>query len=239
MKMSELKLPEGVRIHEAKSAGQLAQDLARDVAALLADRLARAERASLVVSGGSTPVPFFQALSLAELDWSRVDVTLADERWVPEGDPASNTTLVRRHLLRNRAASARYLPLKQPGETPEQGLAAVREVLSELTRPIEVLVLGMGNDGHTASLFPDAPELLEALAAGTPAPVSAMTPASQPQRRVTLTYPILGEARHTLLHLKGHDKLETLARALAHPGEVAEMPIRAFLKPGLAVYWSP
>ena len=239
MKMSDLRLPEGVSDRSGETADGVALDLADAVAGFLAARLREVPRASLVVSGGSTPLPFFRALSGKDLDWGRVDVLLADERWVEENDDASNTRLVRENLLQNRAASARFLSLKQPGATPSEGLERVKAELVNLALPIDVLILGMGNDGHTASLFPDAPELESAMNPECQEIVAPATPASQPQKRITLTWPPLRDARFTALHLKGEDKLQTLDRAMSEPDKVLEMPIRAFLKPGLQVFWSP
>jgi 6-phosphogluconolactonase len=239
MKMSDLHLPEGVSDRSGETPESVALNLADAVAEVLAARLREAPRASLVVSGGSTPLPFFKALSDKELEWSRVDILLADERWVDENDDASNTRLVREHLLQNKATSARFLSLKQPGATPAEGLERVKAELAELALPIDVLILGMGNDGHTASLFPDAPELEGAMDPECQEIVAAATPASQPQQRITLTWPPLRDARFKALHLKGEDKLQTMERALSEPDKVLEMPIRAFLKPGLQVFWSP
>lgn len=239
MKMSDLRLPEGVSDRSGKTPDEVALTLADAVAEFLTARLRKMPRTSLVVSGGSTPLPFFKALSGKDLDWSRVDVLLADERWVDEDDDASNTRLVRENLLRNKAASARFLSLKQPGATPAEGLERVKAELANLALPIDVLILGMGNDGHTASLFPDAPELESAMDPECQEIVAAATPASQPQKRITLTWPALRDARFTALHLKGEDKLQTLERAISEPEKVLEMPIRAFLKPGLQVFWSP
>jgi 6-phosphogluconolactonase len=239
MKMPDIHLPDGVTLESGEDPQEVAEALAADVARFLMQRLERADRASLVVSGGSTPLPFFRALSQVDLDWSRVDVLLADERWVPEGDPASNTTLVRENLLQNKAADASFLSLKQVGSTPEEGLPRVRSALAGLKLPLDVLILGMGNDGHTASLFPDAPELPEAMDLESGDLVLAMNPPSQAQQRITLTRPVLAAARYTALHLKGNDKLDTLAAAMARPEAIMAMPVRAFLKPGLKVFWSP
>ncbi|KXO11604.1 6-phosphogluconolactonase, eukaryotic type [Marinobacter excellens LAMA 842] len=239
MKMPDMPLPDGVTLESGEDPQEVAEALAADVARFLVQRLERADRASLVVSGGSTPLPFFRALSQVDLDWSRVDVLLADERWVPEGDPASNTTLVRENLLQNKAADANFLSLKQVGATPEEGLPRVRSALAGLKLPLDVLILGMGNDGHTASLFPDAPELPDAMDLESRDLVLAMNPPSQAQQRITLTRPVLAGARYTALHLKGNDKLDTLAAAMARPEAIMAMPVRAFLKPGLKVFWSP
>lgn len=238
MKMHDLNLPEAVDAHFYGAPEDAAVALADAVANHLAERLLIAPRASLVVSGGSTPLPFFEALREKPLDWARIDVLLADERWVPETDDASNTRLVRENLLQGPALEARYLPLKQPGKTPADGLAAVEAALADLHLPLDVLILGMGNDGHTASLFPDAPELDEALDTDSAAIVSPMTPPSQPQERITLTLRALNQAGFTALHLKGDDKLETLQSACNDLEQVHEMPIRAFLRPGLEIFWS-
>jgi 6-phosphogluconolactonase len=239
MKMSDIHLPEGVFARIGANAEQSAMELAGEVTGFLKARLQVAARASLAVSGGSTPIPFFRLLSESLLEWTRVDVLLVDERWVDETHQASNTRLVKEHLLQGRAASARYLSIRQPGATPSEGLPAVESELGSLALPLDVLVLGMGNDGHTASLFPDAPELVEAMDPDGRAIVAAMTPASQPHPRITLTWPILTKARFTALHLKGYEKLDTLSQALMHPDDLAIMPVRGFLKPGLQIFWSP
>ncbi|MDO6440646.1 6-phosphogluconolactonase [Marinobacter sp. 2_MG-2023] len=237
--MPDIVWPAGIEAHIGESAQHVALELADAVAEFLNARLLVAERASLAVSGGSTPLPFFHALSLKSLDWGRVDVVLADERWVDETDAVSNTRLVKENLLRNNAAVAKYFPLKQSGNTPHAGVEAVSAGLATLTRPLDVLILGMGNDGHTASLFPDAPELVRAMDLESRELVAAMTPPSQGQSRITLTYALMCEARFTALHLKGNDKLETLKRAFALPEDLLAMPVRGFLNPGLQVFWSP
>ena len=129
-------------------------------------------------------------------------------------------------------------PRKEPSAA-EEAREAVKAELADLALPLDVLILGMGNDGHTASLFPDAPELAEAISVDCPDRVAAATPPSQSQQRITLTWPALKDARFTALHLKGQDKLETLEQALANPSDVVAMPVRAFLQSGLNVFWSP
>ncbi|MFT7339285.1 MAG: 6-phosphogluconolactonase [Marinobacter maritimus] len=239
MRTPDIVLPPGVVAHFGDSAQQVALDLADTVAKFLEGRLLNAGRVSIAVSGGSTPVPFFQALSLKQLDWGRVDVVLADERWVDETDLASNARLVKETLLRNNAAAARYFSLKQKGHTPEEGLDAVKVELEALTLPLDVLILGMGNDGHTASLFPDAPELVCAMDTQCQHLVAAMSSPSLEQQRITLTYALMDNARFTALHLRGDDKLETLRLAISQPEDLLAMPVRGFMKPGLQVFWSP
>ncbi len=239
MKMSELHLPVGIETCSMETAESVAGVLAEDVARFLKRRLDQAREATLVVSGGSTPLPFFRALREKHLDWARVKVVLADERWVPESDPASNTALVKQHLLQGRAGAAQFVSLMQPGPDPVSALPAMDAAAGTLPLPLDVVVLGMGNDGHAASLFPDAPELSDAMDSAGTRKVAVMTPPSQAQVRVTLTMPVLARARFTALHLKGESKLDTLSRAADNPADWKAMPVRAFLKPGLKVYWSP
>ena len=239
MKTPDIPWPHGVLPVFGEEAAAVAEQLASRVAEALAGVLAREERASLAVSGGSTPVAFFQALSRKPLAWARVDITLADERWVAEDSDASNARLVREHLLREQAAAARFFPLKQPGATAREGQPACERMLAQMKWPLDVLVLGMGNDGHTASLFPDAPQLPQALDPGNPDHTIALSPPSQAQERISLTGAALARARLVFLHIRGDDKLATLRQALAQPEDVVAMPIRQFLRSGLQVFWSP
>lgn len=215
---------------------RLAMQLAEAVAEALRTDLAIHDNALLVVSGGSTPVPFFEALAACELPWARVQVTLADERWVPEDHNDSNARLVRMHLLQGPAAAATFVPLTTDDPTPEQGTEAVAERLAGLAWPASVVILGMGGDGHTASLFPDSRELDFALA--TEASVVAVRSPSQPLARLTLSADRLHHARRHLLHITGGDKRAMLARALCGD-DIRELPIRAFLACPLAIYWAP
>jgi len=215
---------------------RLAVQLAEAVAEALRADLAHHDHALLVVSGGSTPLPFFAALATAELPWERIQVTLADERWVAEDAADSNARLVREHLLQGPAAAARFVPLTSDDPTPEQGAATVAERVEALAWPASVVILGMGGDGHTASLFPDSREL--ELALTTDATTVAVRTPSQPQPRLTLSAERLHRARRHVLHITGGDKRAMLARALAGD-DARELPIRAFLACPLATYWAP
>jgi 6-phosphogluconolactonase len=215
---------------------QLATQLAEAVAEALRTDLAPRERVLLVVSGGSTPLPFFAALSAMELPWERIEVTLADERWVPETDRESNARLVRETLLRGPATAATFISLTTRDATPEQGTAELAARIEGLAWPASMVILGMGNDGHTASLFPGSPEL--DLALSTAEPVVAMRPPSQPRARLTLSADRLHRARRHVLHITGGEKRAVLAEALSGD-DTRELPIRAFLACPLAIYWAP
>lgn len=204
----------------------LADALASKVAGLLQAAVDSRGKASLVVSGGRTPVRFFEALSRHNITWGKVLVTLADERWVDASDPASNEAMVRRHLLQGRAASARFVSLKTPHASPEEGLELATDWQGALIQPLDVVILGMGNDGHTASLFPDCPNITGNLT--TEARLVVARPPSQAQPRISLSLSALLNSRQIFLHLEGEDKKVTLDAALAGD-DVTAMPIRAVL----------
>jgi 6-phosphogluconolactonase len=214
--------------------------LAARVAGWLADALDRRPAATLVVSGGATPVPFFRRLSRLDLPWSRVRVTLADERWVEPWHADSNEGLVRRELLVNRAASARWSGLKTAAPTPEEGCAEAAARLAAL-QPIEVAVLGLGADGHTASLFPRAPGVEAALDPRGDATVVAVRPPEAHHSRLSLTLAALLGSRRLALHLTGDEKWRVYRRAV-DAGPAADLPVRALLQGSaerIEVYWAP
>lgn len=215
---------------------QLAEQLAEAVTQALQEDLIHQERVLLVVSGGSTPVPFFQALAAKPLPWARIDVTLADERWVDEQSNDSNAKLVREHLIQRAAASANFIPLTCDAATPEEGVEEAAKRTASLAWPASVVILGMGGDGHTASLFPDSPELTLALA--TDELLVAVGTPSQSQPRITFSADRLHQARRHFLHITGEDKRAVLAKAL-NGDDVRQLPIRAFLSCPLAIYWAP
>jgi len=194
-------------------------------------RTAIAERGAtlLIVSGGKTPQRFFEALSTQPLDWTRVAITLADERRVPDDSPRSNARFVREALLCNHAAVATFIPLADARLTADQELAAASARLASLPLPADLVVLGMGDDGHTASWFPGARGLSEAMDAGARQLVTAIEAPGAPEPRLTLTGRVILRARALALLIEGQEKLNTLAEALEDGPEEA-MPIRAVLR---------
>ena len=237
MAISELKLPQGVSAHEFKSPVLLADGLALNVAKQLSDAIDARGSATLVVSGGRSPVAFFQNLAKQKLDWSKVVVTLADERWVPVEHADSNAGLIKRYLLQGPAAKAQFLSLYSASANLEQAAEQADRLLSELP-VIDVLILGMGDDGHTASLFPNSPNLAEALQADGVRRCWPMLAPTVPHQRLTMSRALLASAKTTVLSISGQSKLTTLSAALAGD-DVAAMPIRAFLQPTLEIYWCP
>jgi 6-phosphogluconolactonase len=208
----------------------LAEALAVAVADDLRAALSARSAASLALSGGNTPKAFMRALARQTLDWSRVVVTLVDERWVPESSDRSNAALLRANLLQGPAAAARFVALYRDTPEPEQALARVESDLALLPSPFDALVLGLGNDGHTASFFPGGDHLQQAMDPQTSARVLPMRAASAGEARLTLTLPPLLGARRIYLHIEGAGKQEVLALAVSGDGPGAGFPIRTVLQ---------
>lgn len=232
----------GDRPHEQRypDAATLMAALAADMAGGLGAALAQGREASLAVPGGSTPVPLFERLADAALDWSRVWVTLGDERWVPASDPASNEKLARDHLLQRRAAVARFVGLKNAAADAQAGAAASWAAQAVVPRPLDCLLLGLGEDGHTASLFPQAPGLAAALDPDAAPACVAMTAPTAPHGRISLNLAALLQARRIALLFVGDAKRAVYERALAG-GDAQQMPVRALLRQQrvpVTVYWT-
>ncbi len=174
--------------HERRypNAAAMAEALAAEIAEALRAGLAAGRGASLVVPGGHTPIAVFERLSNADLDWEDVWVTLGDERWVDTRSSSSNEHLAREHLLRNEAAHANFVGLKNSAPDPARGAASAWSALADLPRPFDYMLLGMGEDGHTASLFPDSPGLAEALDTTQPPRCVAMQASQSPRMRLSL-----------------------------------------------------
>jgi 6-phosphogluconolactonase len=207
--------------------------LADTLASELATALRMNETASLCVPGGTTPGPVFDVLSGVKLDWGRVVVFLNDERWVPETSDRSNGRLLKARLLKGEAAEARYLPLFADTPEPEAALGGLAAAI-EPHLPISVLLLGMGADMHTASLFPGADRLSDAMAANAPI-LMAMRAPTVPEPRVTLTARVLAGAMSVHILITGAEKREALERARHLPSDDA--PVRAVLS-NATVHWA-
>ncbi len=208
------------------------------VQALTADLDARGV-ATLVVSGGRTPKGFFHLLSQQTLNWGEVTITLADERWVDADHEASNEKLVRENLLINEARKARFLPLKNTAGTAVEGVEELHPKLLALDK-FSVVVLGMGDDGHTASLFPGSTSLEAGLDMESGNTCLSVLPLDAPHERMSMTLPRILNSQKIILHICGENKLDVLN--LAQSGDhVHEFPVRAVLQQSLApleIFWA-
>lgn len=207
--------------------------LANTIAGELGTALRNSGRASLSVPGGTTPGPVFDLLSDVDLDWAHVSVFLNDERWVPESAPRSNTRLLRQRLLKGRAAEAVLIPLYADAPRPEDRLEELAKGIAPHL-PITVLLLGMGTDMHTASLFPGADRLKDALAPDAPV-LMALRDEAAGEPRITLTAPVLRDAINIHVLITGAEKRAAIERAEGLPPELA--PIRTVLK-NATVHWA-
>ncbi|WP_448211655.1 6-phosphogluconolactonase [Colwellia sp. MEBiC06753] len=227
------------QLNEFNSREALDNELADQVADILSAAVKFKGKASIAVSGGSTPKGFFKVLSNKDLPWKQITVTLADERWVDINDDASNTKLVHENLLQNNAVEANFFHIKQGDKLTSEVLADLNLAAGSTVLPFDVLILGMGEDGHTASLFPCSNEIHSALSRDA-APLLKVVPQTAPHDRITFSYAYLAQSKNTFLHICGDSKKTVLNQALAGDN-VAEMPIRAFLQhPSLNtnIYWA-
>jgi 6-phosphogluconolactonase len=207
--------------------------LARVLEAALARALAQRPEVTIAVPGGTTPGPLFDALAVTEIEWGRVHVLLTDERWVSESDPASNAALIRARLLKGNAAAARFTAY-YTANTPIDVAADHLSKTLEPVLPIDVLLLGMGADMHTASLFPGAPGLERAMAPDAPMLLPVQV-AGQDAARLTLTAPVLHTAEAIHLLITGDDKRKALMQAETTP--TAQAPVNIVL-PRATIHWS-
>ena len=207
-------------------------DLANQLVGDLENALLTHDRVSFAVPGGTTPGPVFDTLSAVDLGWARIDVMLTDERWVPETSDRSNTRLLRERLLVDKAASATLIPLYADAPTPEDKLPSLAAALDPLL-PILVMLLGMGADMHTASIFPEADQLDAALNGSDN--LVAMRAPGAPEPRITLSAKVLKGAMYRHIVIIGDEKRAALNKArYLKPHEA---PVAAVLS-GSTVHWA-
>lgn len=231
-----------VTTHGFTDCHTLAQVLAERIGDQLRAGISERGQALLAVSGGSTPIHLFERLSNIALDWSKVQITLVDERWVPDTDERSNARMVKQRLLQHAAAAAQFVPLYDSAPTPEAGLTEVEARVGALPLPFDAVILGMGSDGHTASFFPGGDHLAAALDLTGTAHVLPMHAPGAGEPRITFTLPALLRTRALYLHIESEAKRDLLADARLGLGEAANYPVRAVLTQNqvpVAVYWCP
>ena len=224
--------------HEFGSRAELAAALSALVAGALSDAIATRGTGLLAVSGGATPAAFFAELSKADIDWSKVVVTLVDERFVEPTSPRSNQGLVETTLLRGPASAARFVPLYHPAATVDDAAAQAHDAIENLPWPLDVAVLGMGADGHTASFFPDAIDLVTLIDPKSDHLVMPVHAASAGEPRLTLTMKQIIGAGLLVLHIEGAEKKALLDSAL---GDGVRTPIRSVIDHApvaVEIYWA-
>lgn len=230
-----------VHEHRFPDSLALAHALSGEVKVDLEEAIAARGVASLVVSGGRTPAKLFEHVRAEKLDWSKVWVTLADERWVETTSADSNERLVREALLSGPAAAAHFVGLKNPAPTPEAGADWATRALTRVPHPYDVVLLGMGEDGHTASLFPGSMALARGLDPAAAPACIAVNALAAPHARISQNLAALLDSRRVVLHIEGDAKWQVYQRARM-PGAAAELPVRAILhqkEVPVDVYWAP
>jgi len=228
------------QLNDFDSREQLDESLADNISQILKSAIALKGKASIAVSGGSTPKGFFKALSNKDIDWKKVTITLADERWVDINSDDSNTRLVHENLLVNKASAAKFFHLKQGAELCEETLADLNLAANNALLPLDVVILGMGEDGHTASLFPCSDQIKQGLDVTNETSIMKVEPKTAPHQRITFSFAALKESKNVFLHLCGDNKKQVLDQALSN-SNLFEMPIRAFLQGDdidTQVYWA-
>jgi len=221
------------QFEEYPTRAALIEKLSQALIADLRSALSSQSTISFAVPGGTTPGPIFDRLCQSDLDWARVNILLSDERWVPTENPRSNTALLRNRLLVGPVVAAGYVPLYADYATPEDAMEPLSHQLNACL-PLSVLLLGMGADMHTASLFPGGDQLSFALGDSAP-PFVAMRAPDAPEPRVTLSASVLNAARYKHLVIFGAEKRHALEQAQSLPAQ--EAPIMAVLA-GTTVHWA-
>jgi 6-phosphogluconolactonase len=237
--MTEIGMKPNMTLIEFENRSASDTALVSKVTELLMRAIKERGTASLVVSGGRTPVAFFHLLSQQVIDWSKVVVTLADERWVEADHSDSNEKLVRENLLINKAHTAKFIPLKNAAIDAVTGEARAESDIEPIGR-FTLVILGMGADGHTASLFPSAETLALGLDMNSGRTAIAVTPPAAPHQRMSLTLPSLLNSQQIILHISGAGKQDVLQAAQAGD-DITELPIRAILNQQLvplSIFWA-
>lgn len=223
--MTELNL----EINGFASNDALRPALTEFIGSKLDQALAKSGKSSIALSGGHTPGLLYRDMSSLPLEWQHIHVTLVDERWVPDSDPASNARLVKENLLQGNAAAAKFTGLYDGSADPLHAEIAINKQLQKLPLPLDIVVLGMGEDGHTASWFPGSAQLPGLLDPQNPLLCSAATAPAEPCQRMTLTLSMVMNSRQLVLYIVGRRKWEVLQTAM-ESGSPETLPVRAVLQ---------
>jgi len=214
-------------VHAFTKQDELIEALSQSILAQLQEAIETKGKASLLVSGGSTPKPLFEKLKRAPLEWEKVTIGLCDERWVPASHADSNEKFVKEFLMQEKASRANFVGMYKEGVDANKAEELCSQEMRELL-PFDVLILGMGADAHTASLFPDNEKLDEAFDLKNKDLCINIEPKSAPHTRMSLTLSAILSADHLYLHFEGKEKLSVYEEAVS--GEDRHtMPIRSVL----------
>ncbi len=212
----------------------LAENLAGELVVQISNAIDVKGRAVIALSGGSTPKPLFKALSEHDIEWDKVIITLVDERWVPESHELSNAAFMKKHLLDSLPTQTRFVPLYQEAQSVQASFdlvladyqAATGAPEAEPVTSFDIVILGMGGDGHTASFFPDADNIDELVAIDAKAPLLTCSSPSTQVERITWSLPTLLNTTFLALHFTGSGKLDVFDAAVSG-GALEELPIRS------------
>ena len=232
---SLLNIGLGHPLNEFENKSVLEFELAKNICQLLSDSIATNGVAYVALSGGSTPKDLFKLLSQEELEWDKIIVTLVDERWVKSDDPLSNEKFLRENLLINNASKAKFIPMVSENFNIDDSISNYSNFLSSMPSSFDIVILGMGADGHTASWFPDCNEIDQALDPTGPN-VLMTTPKSQPTQRITLGMPVILSSKNIFLHITGEEKKNVLFDIIEK-----DLPIHRTIKQSkkpISIYWA-
>ena len=221
------------------SRDQIENELTEKVSQLLSFEIEKTGSASLLVSGGSTPKNLFLKLSQAEILWDKVQISLVDERYLPDGDPNQNGTIVKELLLQNKAKTAEFFPFVL-ADTVEENAALLRMTTDSIKQPFTVVILGVGNDGHTASIFPDSKELDEALDPKNKEKIMITHSENLPYTRFTFTAIALLNSKQIFIHGYGNEK-KSILQSAADQETALPYPIAYFINQEntpVEIYWA-
>jgi len=227
-----------MKLNKFDSSEDLGKALADAVTASISEPMKEIGNASIVVSGGTTPAPFFQAMKEKEIEREKLWVTLTDERWVDVTSDASNEKLVRENFLIDKE---HFVSLKNASATSAEGQAEIEKTLQEIPKPFDAVIIGMGEDGHIASLFADSENIKEAMDANNTALCIATKTSTAPNERISLTLSALLNSREIILYVTGKEKLKIIEQAITKP-DYEKLPVSAILhqnKTPVSIYWAP
>jgi 6-phosphogluconolactonase len=213
--------------HAFSKQEDLTEALSQSILAQLQKAIETKGKASLLVSGGSTPKPLFEKLKQVPLDWEKVTVGLCDERWVPSSHADSNEQFVKELLLQEKASKANFVGMYKVGMDADEAEEVCSQEMRKL-QPFDVVILGMGTDAHTASLFPENEKLEEAFELKNQNLCISIEPKTAPHMRMSLTLSAILSAEHLYLHFEGKEKLSVYEKAISG-ADRHTMPIRSVL----------